>query len=466
MKIHNVRLGFATNSSSSHSIVWLNDVSNVSDDYYPGEFGWDFFTLASRKSKSSYLASLLKNQLYRTVGEQFATQIAAEMFEVDEDAVGSVDHQSVWGFPVEWFGNKPDVKFIREFREYFCQDGIVVLGGNDNTDMVHDLLALSSGHVDLSYSGSNRVTRKDSKYGHWSLFSRKTGAKIRFSMEKDAPEPSKSYAPELVDVKITDQCPFVTAPCAKYCYQASGPEGTHASIVRIESIAKALADLKVFEVALGGGETTAHPQFAEILGIFRSYGIVPNFTTRNPQALANPKIRKAVDEHAGRFAVSVNTASDVQRLREVCEKVDMKPSRMNVQYVMGSTSEEDFNAMFEETQKGEWADRFSVTLLGYKTTGKGLSFERQEMSESALRRILKDHYRISIDTVLADQLRPLLQELGVSNVLYHTKEGAFSAYIDAVKNQFGPSSFCAKDEMRPLSETTSSDEIVELFAKF
>ena len=48
MKIHNVRLGHATNSSSSHSIIF-DPVSKATDDY--DDFGWSFFTLASKEAK-------------------------------------------------------------------------------------------------------------------------------------------------------------------------------------------------------------------------------------------------------------------------------------------------------------------------------------------------------------------------------------------------------------------------------
>ena len=47
--IHNLRLGLATNSSSSHSLIFLAKKYPVKDhDINDGEFGWNFFTAASR----------------------------------------------------------------------------------------------------------------------------------------------------------------------------------------------------------------------------------------------------------------------------------------------------------------------------------------------------------------------------------------------------------------------------------
>lgn len=66
MPITNVRLGFATNSSSSHSIVLTNRrYSDDSGNSYGGnlDFGWESFTLASQGSKLPYIALLLRYEL-------------------------------------------------------------------------------------------------------------------------------------------------------------------------------------------------------------------------------------------------------------------------------------------------------------------------------------------------------------------------------------------------------------------
>ena len=54
MNISNIRLGFATNSSSTHSIIILP--GQVDDMVWEGEFGWQNFTLASSGAKMLYLA--------------------------------------------------------------------------------------------------------------------------------------------------------------------------------------------------------------------------------------------------------------------------------------------------------------------------------------------------------------------------------------------------------------------------
>src|SRR5690349_20114881 len=51
-----------------------------------------------------------------------------------------VDHQSQWVLPVDWSGAGFDKDFLVARRDYLEQDGVVVLGGNDNTDDKHPLL--------------------------------------------------------------------------------------------------------------------------------------------------------------------------------------------------------------------------------------------------------------------------------------------------------------------------------------
>lgn len=66
MKILRIRHGFATNSSSLHSIVWLSklpqEVANNSSTEF--EFGWDMFLQKTRMEKQNYLLTTLAENLY------------------------------------------------------------------------------------------------------------------------------------------------------------------------------------------------------------------------------------------------------------------------------------------------------------------------------------------------------------------------------------------------------------------
>lgn len=54
--VKNLRYGFATNSSSSHSLVYLVDPSSVVDDMPDGnQFSWNMFHAFTTEAKKAYL---------------------------------------------------------------------------------------------------------------------------------------------------------------------------------------------------------------------------------------------------------------------------------------------------------------------------------------------------------------------------------------------------------------------------
>lgn len=92
--------------------------------------------------------------------------------------------------------------------------------------------------------------------------------------------------PTEVHILLTGRCP---AKCS-YCYASSSPDAEpgpdQASARRM---LESLARLKVFHVALGGGESTLRDDLFELAAYARSLGIVPNLTSSGlgmTQALA------------------------------------------------------------------------------------------------------------------------------------------------------------------------------------
>lgn len=70
MKISNVRLGFANNSSSSHSIIWWDREEAIPSGEYVKEFcyGWEAFTLTNEEDKAKYMAVMFYYELERYFG--------------------------------------------------------------------------------------------------------------------------------------------------------------------------------------------------------------------------------------------------------------------------------------------------------------------------------------------------------------------------------------------------------------
>lgn len=434
MKLSNLRFGFATNSSSSHSVVFLPP-GTARDDYDGDAFGWSFFTLATREAKMEYLAQQIRGAFS---GPDWVKQaVAAEITGTKPSADGYVDHQSAWDLPRDWNGEGLDRDFLIALRDFLSREGVAILGGNDNDDSGHPLRQGRRSDA-LSLPTDSRmplVCRRDGDW--WVLFNRESGDKVVVSFGRAAAPRVRADAPELVDIKLTDFCPF---GCPE-CYQGSTTAGAHADADLLRLIAMECENARVFEVALGGGEPTLHPAFVSILESFRRAGVVPNFTTRNLSWLRNDEERPRILAAAGAFAVSVSEVSDVDRLAAALDYHSIPHSRTVLHLTMGTMDEWQFSRVMEAARRRE----LSVTLLGFKRTGRGQSYQPKKY-DGWLERVKElaskgQCPRFGIDTVLAAESVEALKASGIPEWLYYVKEGQFSMYIDAVARKCAASSF-------------------------
>ena len=461
MQIFNVRFGLATNSSSSHSLIFLPKGVQAEDYKANGEFQWGHFTAASSAAKMRYLAVFLRDRLSWELPSNIADLVLQNWIgdiEMDED--DSVDHQSHYFLPFQFGTEIPDEEFFKALKEYFLSENLVVLGGNDNTENNHPLAESGEDFTlplprDASYQGKFNC-RYDDKYDFWTIFDQVEGTKIRFRLTvgeiSDAIVPKKASTPELIDIKITNFCPFA----CDFCYQGSTIKGVHADMGY--ELYDALYKMKVFEVAIGGGEPTMHPEFVQILKNFRDYGIVPNFTTRNLGWLRNPKMVRDTMDYCGAFAYSAQKEKEILDLRTLVDYNEIEHNRVNIHIVMGTINRYDFNRLLRTCSECE----FRATLLGFKSTGFGADFQPQNYDwwlENVLK-LREDDWNggLAIDTVLAEQYEKQILEADVPSYLFHTQDGKFSCYIDMVEGKIGPSSYCSPEEMVPLKEEIPEEE--------
>jgi len=484
MRIHNIRRGFATNSSSTHSIILLPQGEKVTDqDVSEYNFGWDHFTAASREAKLGYVVSTIASNLSGSImsvpelilgfKDPFWKETFAPLLSKSVDAVFNdfssayVDHQSCVSLPKEFSSYSPTLHegFLKAWVQFMMQDRIVILGGNDNTDELHPLglrgETLDYRHtLPVDMSRDTFICREETteingiKMPWFTLFDTHNGTKNRISfpfvngagklMALSDSDVDKASTPELVDIKITDFCDIG----CKYCYQGSTKRGKHGFTKTIEELASVLGYLNVFEVAIGGGEPTQHPDFFRILNSFKQRGITPNFTTRSTDWFDSPQFSKIL-ETMGAVAFSVNNGDDVKAIKKKIKESDfnsVNPQRIHFQYVIGTGTDDDLKSVFKQ------ANGTSVTLLGYKTTGRGKSFLSMVNPQQDWAKIAKacNVYHVGIDTALAQQSAQRLQELNIPKNTYYVHEGKFSMYIDAVNLTMGPSSYCGSEEFVKL----------------
>lgn len=458
MKTHSLRLGFATNSSSTHSIIIVNNKKTKLQSFLPDandNYGWENFTLVDKDDKEKYLSSMLYLSLIDSVGKDIATTVA-ESWAGSSDCV-NIDHQSQIRFPLKFNSKSINKEFFNAFKEFLLSDNVAILGGNDN-DEAHPALN-ESGIIDTNFMGldfANTTCRKDNDY--WTLFNKNNGTKIRISFNKPVGfTPKKSITPELVDVKITDYCPFACS----YCYQGSTKNGLHVDLNVISNLAYCLGKLEVFEVALGGGEPTMHPEFVDILKVFNRYGVVPNFTTRSTAWITDDNLRNEILSNAGSFAFSVNNGKEATKVLKLCLGKNIPTSiwagrGLVFHYVIGTGTFDDFKSIVDIANNGD----VPLTLLGYKTNGRGASATQHDNSDWLNYLMsLGPHMRptIGIDTKLANDFEKELAKHNIQDSLFTLEEGKFSMYIDAVNGIVGPSSYCDKKDMTMIKFTDGDD---------
>lgn len=479
MKIHNIRFGLATNSSSTHSLIYMNDDINLKDEHCEnGDFGWQYFTATSQEVKNKYLFSYLHDALNRTVPEVVIRALAKEWLpNLDMNYSYTydygIDHQSQHVLPLDASTNFIHEEFFEDFRDFILNEKLAILGGNDNDEETHPSLddgELVNLKIPQDDNSKNWYARKDYLNNSWTLFNKLSGTKVRFSFDKNATDVVKSTCPELIDLSITDWCPF---GCT-FCYKNSTLDGKHADFDLIKTMVANFAKMQVFEVAIGGGEPTMHPKFKEILHEFKRNNIVANFTTKN-LAWLKSEDRERILNNCGGFAYSASSASDVKDLAALARVYDIENYRYSVHIV--DTTVDSYNEI-EKILLECYNSGIRATLLGFKTNGRGQTYidnmpaYRRKKPVSIFNIIdkLQANHKlpsISVDTLFIQNYENELKERKIPGVLYYKNEGHFSCYVDAVSGKLGPSSYCPSEEMVKIDwKKETIESFLEQYARY
>lgn len=480
--ITSVRLGFATNSSSSHSIVLTNEKYAYKPSSDSFDFGWENFVLADKEDKLRYLALIIMHDLKKFLTPRKAALIVRDTLRGHLDLsnsdlsaleLGYIDHQSAVSFP-DFENPEARERIIRQAIAVFSSPNLVIFGGNDNDDsgkVLHD----GEKAPRLGTSGWKPPLNARMDGDNIVFFNDHTGAKLRFSPSGSY---EKSSVPELVDIKITDYCPY---GCA-FCYQGSTKDGVNKTLIGSWSLLEALGEMGVFEVALGGGETTMAKDFTTWISVARDRGIVPNFTTYSVAWLNDP-YKVAAAKKCGGIGVSVHDIAGLQKVVKITEATrrhdddswnDGGP-RITAQHVAGTLSVEDTADLISEA----WRQKIHVLLLGYKSTGFGGKVSPHSMDGLAellyekTKEIRESYYcpcQLSCDTAFAVDNPSFVKQMNVASELVASPEGKFSCYIDAVTGKMGASSYGDPDEMRDLPlrgpDYKLAERITGLFASY
>lgn len=368
------------NSSSSHSVILAHgavrkvDNKELGADAQTQQYGWSYFVLTTPQEKAAYAIQSAYNQ-HRHVNIPFLE----ERFGVKFNEDGYIDHQSVHALiapKVHEHESANQRKVFDIWKRYVIDNpNLVIVGGNDNNDgSYHDYVQCSdvselNDEIAQAYDWYDiDVLEEDSAA---TIFSPSSGKRIIIDWNKHGFPKLKT--PALVDLKITDYCTFA----CKFCYQGSTKKGKHVDIYQLGSIVDVLAESNVKELVVGGGEPTQHPDFKAFLRYAKTKGLSVSFTTKSEKWI-NSQRDFWLDDITGNVAFSVTNLEEVQRIHSkfvACGRGNYM-HRVQFQCIQGVTSGYDFRKILHYC----FVNGLTLTMLGFKTTGRGVDYDKQEYS--------------------------------------------------------------------------------------
>ena len=243
-------------------------------------------------------------------------------------------------------------------------------------------------------------------------------------------ENPKVVHPSSIDVKITDYCDM---GCA-YCHESSTKKGIHGDLNKLlEVITELPAGV---ELAIGGGNPLSHPNLIEFLQVLKSKGIIANLTVNQGHLKTFQEMITYLikDELVKGIGISI-TSNNFNYIKPLLEITD------NIVYhiIAGVNKAEVIEKLIE-------LGNCKVLVLGYKLFGFGVKFHSKEV-DAELKRWYKrlpnfiGKCTLSFDNLAIEQLKvKRLFTYEGWNKFYMGDDFSFTMYIDAVKQEYAPTS--------------------------
>ena len=236
-----------------------------------------------------------------------------------------------------------------------------------------------------------------------------------------------SPSPELIDIAITNKC---SMGCS-YCYRDSKPRSGHGRKDLVETILKGFETVP-YQIALGGGEPTQHPDFPYILRQARELGTVPNYTTAGFRM--TPEIVAATNEVCGGVAMTYHSFKGLDWFKEHYKNLrDKLTCKLNIHLIADKDVAK--NLMDLVKARDELGPLSIILLAYYPDVGRG-NLEGL-MTRSVYTRDLPEAIRfarnVAVDIAFSEGLLPYFlsrPELGVNTAFAMRSEGIFSCYFD------------------------------------
>lgn len=263
-------------------------------------------------------------------------------------------------------------------------------------------------------------------------FDTETGMLIRETNEKP-------YAPELIDMKVTNMC---NAGCP-FCYQNSVPTGKHADFKYVcEQMDKFTEP--PFQIAVGGGEPTLWPHLNDFITFSHARNIVVN-TAVGP--CPDTEMLRKVAPRMGAIGVSLGYYTNRRQLHQFRKTVKIIKDSGGKAFAHIVLSKRTVKGIQAAITEGLLTGIECVVFLTYKPVGMAEKMDDTIPSvdevDSIIATCIKKKVSIAFDSCFDAYVR-----LRFRNPLTSSScdGGMFSMYWNAVEQKVGQCSFLAAKE--------------------
>lgn len=471
--LKNFRKGLATNSSSTHSLIYRNEGEIFKDldifelDYY------DRCTdtiAASREAKIKYvLAEIMYNEpLVKIMSEIYPEM--KQYFPKIKEAMKKDDDYRSENYTKFGMYNRGSLSFdnniaasIEYLKNVIEDPDIIIIGGSDEQDFVYDTIekhVKCPTPVDIGYGGFNikgvwkngnywigyghtddRIVVRDEKDDSESdsydnPMKNCFGGRIRFATEKDI-EIVPEY-PELIDLRITNKCDHG----CKFCFMDSNMKEKHADISFLNYVVCdcGRSGNRKVEFSVGGGNVLLYPNLEDLFNNIHKKGHILNVTIKAQdceKVISDDNFHRIFKDYVDGIGVSVTNIKEADMLAKLKEEFRDKyiVAHLIPEYI-GVDSSNEIQDHFRKIKA-----YIPVLFLGYKTNGRGGSQEYKTFTKSDLDSLFKGNYYVSIDTTFANRYFWWIKDNFSYKNSITMNEGEFSMYIDGVTENAYKSSY-------------------------
>lgn len=235
--------------------------------------------------------------------------------------------------------------------------------------------------------------------------------------------------PESIDVKITNYC---DKGCA-YCHENSNKQGKHGDLDILFNILSPFPS--GIELAIGGGNPLSHPDLYGFLVKLKERGFIPNLTVNEFHFDEYRSfIQRLIDERLV-YGIGISYRHDI----EIIKKAYNLSKNIVVHMIAGVNDVEEIEQLKE-------IDGIKLLILGYKQFGQGINYFSSKVSDNLKQWYMRlpSYFKkvpISFDNLAIEQLNiKRFFEEKEWDKFYMGDDFTFTMYIDAVEQQFAPTS--------------------------